>query len=122
MGFEHVRYKHGQYEYGKDVFFLKLSKFGFLRYCVAQVKAGDISGSSGGLIDKLIDQSRDAFEMPVEGAGQAKQYYISEFYIIASGKISENAVKKINRKIDKHLIGSIHFLDRNDIENLVHKF
>jgi hypothetical protein len=122
MGFEHVRYNHGQYEYGKDVLFSELNKFGFPRYCVAQVKAGDISGGSGGLVDKLIAQSRDAFGMQVEGAGQARQYYISEFYIIASGKISENAVKKINNKIDKHLMESIHFLDRNDIENLAHKF
>jgi hypothetical protein len=112
MGFDHVRYNHGSLEYGRDISFSEQNRFGNVRHCAAQVKAGNIRGGSGALIDTVIAQIDDAFSMPVEGAGQSKRYYIAEFYII----------EKINEKIDNRLIGSIYYLDRSDIECLVQKF
>lgn len=122
MGFQHVRYNHGTTEFGRDVLFSELDRFGNSRRCAAQVKVGDISGGASSLIDTIIAQIDDAFSMPVQGPGQAKNYHISELFIIISGKISENAVRKINEKIDKKLSGSVFFIDRDDIEWLAKKY
>lgn len=121
MGYCHVRHNHGPKEYGRDILFSEIDKFGNFRRLAAQIKAGDIGGGANSLIDTIISQIDDAFSMPVEGPCQSKSYYISEFFIVASGKISENAIKKINSKIDSRLIGSINFVDRDDIEWLVRK-
>lgn len=122
MGFEHVRYNHGASEFGKDILFSERDKFSNIRYCAAQVKAGNISGESGSIIDKLISQIDDSFSIAVEGAGQQKQYNISDLYIIASGNISANAVKKINSKLDSKIRGSVFFVDKNDLGWLARKY
>ena len=122
MGFQHVRYNHGTTEFGRDILFSELDRFGNSRRYAAQVKAGDIRGGANSLIDAIIAQIDDAFSMPVQGPGQAKNYHISELFIITSGKISENAVKKINEKIDRKLSGSVFFIDRDDIEWLAKKY
>ncbi len=121
MGFMHVRYNHGPSEYGRDILFSELDKIGNIRRIAAQVKAGDIKGGANSLIDTIIAQIDDAFSMPVQGAGQSKTYHISEMLIISSGKISENAIKKINSKIDQRLSGSVFFIDRDDLDWLIKK-
>lgn len=121
MGFMHVRYNHGPSEYGRDILFSELDKLGNIRRLAAQVKAGDIKGGANSLIDTITSQIDDAFSMPVQGAGQSKTYHISDMLIISSGKISENAIKKINSKIDSRLSGSVFFIDRDDLDWLIKK-
>jgi hypothetical protein len=119
LGFNFVKYNHGRSEYGRDVLFSELDRFGRVRHYAAQVKAGDISASNGTLLNTLIAQIDDAFAMPVSGAGRSKDYYISEVYVICSGKITEGAVQRLNQKMDPRLAGSVHFLDRADLEDLM---
>ncbi len=121
MGFMHVRYNHGPSEYGRDILFSEPDKLGNIRRLAAQVKAGDIKGGANSLIDTIIAQIDDAFSMPVQGPGQSKTYHISDMLIISSGKISENAIKKINSKIDQRLSGSVFFIDRDDLDWLIKK-
>jgi hypothetical protein len=122
MGFQSVRYNHGVNEFGRDVLFADLDKFSTVRHYAAQVKAGDISASNGTLLNQLIAQIDDAFSMPVKGPGRSKHFHISEIYIICSGKITTGAIERLNQKIDSRLVGSVHFLDFDDIEHLAKSY
>ena len=44
MGFIDVKYNHSKGEFGKDVTFSEINKFGVRRNYGVQVKAGDLSG------------------------------------------------------------------------------
>lgn len=122
LGFGSVRYNHGVNEFGRDVLFSELDKFGRIRHCAAQVKAGDIAASNGVLLGTLLTQIDDAFAMPVMGPGKSKQFNISEVLVICSGRITEGAVQRLNQKLDPRLVGSVHFLDRDDIEYFAKAF
>ncbi|RQP23171.1 hypothetical protein DZC73_18830 [Albitalea terrae] len=117
-GYDHVRYNHGISERGKDVLFSEIDKFGRIRHCAAQVKAGDLSQSNATLLNALLNQIDDAFSLPVRGPGQNEQYYIADLYIVVSGKITSEAIERLNGKLDRRLIGSVHFFDRSHIESL----
>ena len=118
MGFQGVRYNHGVSEYGRDVIFSELDRFSNIRHCAAQVKAGNINASNGTLLNQLLVQIDDAFAMPVRGPGRNKNFYISEVFIVCSGKISDGAVERLNKKLDPRLWGSVHFLDLDDVVHL----
>ena len=64
MGFTDVKYNHSKREFGKDLTFSEMNKFGVRRNYGVQVKAGDLSGEAGSEIDKIIAQIEDAFSMP----------------------------------------------------------
>lgn len=122
MGFSFVRYSHGKKEYGKDFTFSELSPFGHYRHYGLQAKAGDISGGANSAIDGLIGQINDAFAMPYYEVGSKDPRYISTFIIAISGKFTENARDKIVEKTPKGLVGSVYFLDREYISELVERY
>ena len=122
MRFSFVRYTHGKREYGKDFTFSELSPFGHYRHYGLQAKAGDISGGVNSAIDGLLGQINDAFAMPYYEVGSKDPRYISTFIIAISGKFTENAREKIVEKMPKGLIGSVYFLDRENIFELVERF
>lgn len=64
----------------------------------------------------------DAFEIPFVLKNENEQSYISELYIIISGRFTSNAKEKIRYKISKGIYGAVHFLDKEDIENLIVKY
>jgi hypothetical protein len=122
MGFVSVRYTHGTREYGKDFTFSELTPFGHFRHYGLQAKAGDVSGGVNAAIDELLGQIADAFSMPYYELGSKDPRYISTFIIAISGRFTENAREKIVEKIPKGLIGSVYFLDRERIAELVERF
>jgi Restriction endonuclease len=122
MGFVSVRYTHGKKEYGKDFTFSELTPFGHFRHCGLQAKAGDVSGGVNAAIDELLGQIADAFSMPYYELGSKDPRYISTFIIAISGRFTENAREKIIEKMPKGLIGSVYFLDRERIAELVERF
>ena len=121
MDFDDVRYNHGPKEYGRDILFSEFTKFAVKRRYAVQVKAGNVSGGNSSLVDTIVSQINDAFAMPVRGPGLSKQFRISDMLVIISGKFSDNAIEKINSKLNDVLIGSVNFLDRDDVEWLVRK-
>ncbi|CAK2523148.1 Restriction endonuclease [Vibrio crassostreae] len=121
IGYNHVRFNHGPREFGKDILLSETTKLFNTRHISVQVKAGNVSGKAGPLVDTLVSQIRDSFEVPVCGPGMSKQFKISEVYVVISGKYSENAKEKINAKINNAFMASIYFLDREDIEWLTKK-
>jgi hypothetical protein len=122
MGFVFVRYTHGKREYGKDFTFSELTPFGHFRHYGLQAKAGDVSGGVNAAIDELLGQIADAFSMPYYELGSKDPRYISTFIIAISGRFTENAREKIVEKMPKGLIGSVYFLDRERIAELVERF
>ncbi|MBD5498531.1 MAG: hypothetical protein HDR11_12360 [Lachnospiraceae bacterium] len=89
---------------------------------ILQVKVGNIDGGVNSQIDNIIYQIKDAFEIPFVFKNENKQSYISELYIIISGRFTSNAKEKIRYKISKGIYGAVHFLDKEDIESLIVKY
>lgn len=122
MGFLSVRYTQGAREFGKDFTFSELTPFGFLRHYGLQAKADDVSGNVNSSIDELVGQADDAFKMPYIEIGSTEPRYISTFVIAISGRFTSNAKEKIVHKVPKGLHGSILFLDRESILELVERY
>jgi hypothetical protein len=122
MGFMFVRYTHGKREYGKDFTFSELTPFGHYRHYGLQAKAGDISGGVNAAIDELLGQINDAFAIPYYEIGSKEPRYVSTFTIAISGKFTENAREKMVEKMPKGLIGSVYFLDRERLTELVERY
>ncbi len=122
MSFSFVRYTHGSKEYGKDFTFSELTSFGNYRHYGLQAKAGNISGRVNSQIDELIGQLDDAFKMPFYEIGSNEKHYISTFIIAISGSFTENSREKIVEKIPKGVIGSVYFLDKYRIFELIERY
>lgn len=121
MNSKKIYYSHGQDEYGKDFIFSEIDKFGnYINYGM-QVKAGDINGKVNGQIDELIGQLDDAFKMPFKRANELPSF-ISFFYIVISGRFTENAKEKLKNKVSRQLIGSVYILDKERIMELLAKY
>ncbi|MFZ6664632.1 hypothetical protein [Peijinzhouia sedimentorum] len=121
MNFSFVHYNHGKKEYGKDFTFKEMDKFGQIRNYGMQVKAGDVSGKVNSTIDEILGQITDAFSMPFYDVNSKSPQYISSFVVAISGKFTENSKEKIMHKINKGLIGSVYFLDKEMIIELIEK-
>lgn len=122
MGFLQLRYTHGKKEYGKDFTFSEMTPFGDLRHYGLQAKAGNVSGGVNAAIEEIIGQINDAFSMPYLELGSKDDRYISTFIVAISGRFTENAREKIVNKIPKGLTGSVYFLDRERLLELVQRF
>lgn len=115
LGLKKVKYNHGSDEFGKDIIYQFKDKFRNVLYGGAQVKHGDISGSSNGDVEMILSQIDDAFKLPfTELGGTNDVCYISELLIICSGKYKKNAKAKIKSKLSKGI--NVKFIDGNDIE------
>lgn len=120
MRFLNVRYTHGTREYGKDFTFSEMTAFGDFRHYGLQAKAGDIRGGVNSEIDELLGQLSDSFSMPYYGVGSMEPRYISVFIIAISGRFTDNAKEKIVHKMPRGLTGSVYFLDKESILELIH--
>ncbi|MEM2995796.1 MAG: restriction endonuclease [Candidatus Bathyarchaeia archaeon] len=119
MGFVDVKYNHGKREFGKDITFSEIDRFGVRRNYGVQVKAGDLSGEAGAEIDKIIAQIEDAFSMPYVDITSREKRYISDIIIAISGRFTENAKDKI---IEKTNWRNLYFLDIDKIQELLAQY
>ena len=122
MHFTSIRYTQGDHEYGKDFTFSEVTPFGAMRHYGLQAKAGDITGEVNSAIDQIVGQADDAFMMPYYDLSSAEPRYISTFVVAASGRFTANAREKIINKIPRGLHGSMLFLDRESILELVGRY
>lgn len=93
-----------------------------MRHYGLQAKAGDVSGEVNSAIDELVGQADDAFKMPYYDLTSADPRYISTLLIAISGRFTSNAKEKIVYKISRGLHGSLLFLDRESILELVDRY
>jgi hypothetical protein len=117
--FRSVRYTQGAREYGKDFTFSEMTPFGVLRHYGLQAKAGDVSGEVNSAVDELVGQADDAFKMPYLDVSSSEERFISTFIVAISGRFTANAKEKIARKVPRGLHGSLLFLDREAILELI---
>ena len=119
LGFQNVRYNHGNREFGKDILFHRYTEFCEIEHWAVQTKLGDISGEAGSLIDKILHQIDDGFKMPFHDSTSRMQQRISKFAIITSGKFTKNAIEKICEKIENHAArNNVVFIDGERLETL----
>ena len=119
MQFVSVKYTQGDREYGRDFTFSEMTAFGAMRHYGLQAKAGDITGEVNSSIDQIVGQADDAFKTPHYDLSSAEPRYISTFVVAASGRFTANAREKIIQKVPRGLHGSMLFLDRESILELV---
>jgi hypothetical protein len=119
MGFIDVKYNHSKREFGKDVTFSEIDKFGVRRNYGVQVKVGDLSGEAGAEIDKIIAQIDDAFKIPYIDTTSKERRYISDLIIGISGRFTNNAEDKIIEKVHQR---NIYFLNIDKIQELLTKY
>jgi len=107
MGFTQVRLRHGTDEYGKDITFCEKSALSSTFYAVV-AKVGNISGQSGKKRDEetvmtIEDQVKQAFDMPIEDVTQDAHPHrsVNKVLVWTTGKIYNNAQKRIVEKLDK---------------------
>lgn len=119
MGFNDVHYNHGKREFGKDITFSEIDKFGVRRNYGVQVKAGDLSGEVQSDLDKIIAQIDDAFTIPFLEVTSREQRYISNLIIAVSGRFTDNAKDKIMAKV---AVRTVYFFDIEKVEELLTKY
>ena len=122
MKFLVVRDTHGVREYGRDFTFSELTPFGTMRHYGLQAKAGDVAGGVNSAIDEIVGQADDAFRMPYYDIASAEPRYISTFVVAISGRFTSNAREKIVNKVSRGVHGSLLFLDRESILELVDRY
>ena len=119
MGFVDVKYNHGKREFGKDVTFSEIDKFGVRRNFGVQAKAGDLSGEAGAEIDQIIAQIEDAFTMPYINTTSREKRFISDLIVAISGRFTDNAKDKIIEKANRR---NLYFLDIDKIQELLTQY
>lgn len=122
MGFLAVHYTQGAREYGKDFTFSELSPFGHLRHYGLQAKAGNVSGEVNSAIDELVGQADDAFRMPYYDIASTEPRFISTLVVAISGRFTANAKDKIVNKVPRGEHGSLLFLDREAVMELLNRY
>jgi len=122
MQFLDVKFTHGTREYGKDFTFSELTSFGNLRHFALQAKAGNIRGNVNSEIDEIVGQLDDAFSIPYFEITANEERTINTFIVAISGYFTDNAKDKIAHKVPKNLRGSVYFLDKDKILELIEKY
>ncbi len=118
LGFLMVTHSHGSEEQGKDFFFADLDRFEHLRLYAGQVKVGNI-GAGDVELDKLLNQARRCFRVPIRDHKNAEDRRISAVYVMASGKISEKAKQYVAGHCRSEPFGeNVYFLDGEYLEHV----
>jgi hypothetical protein len=89
LGFFTVVNYHGVQEYGRDLIFAEIDRFGHIRYHGLQAKYESSIGKSDshGLVQDCLESFANPFKHPQTGASER----ISTFYAVNGGDISEPA-------------------------------
>ena len=113
---ENLRYRHGNIEFGKDFTFSYTNPLNQRINVGLQAKWGDVKGASKSVMKEIVDQIRIAFSVPYKNKPDGQELYLNELYIVCSGKYRNNAIKIIERTLEKNY--NVHFLDGSDIADL----
>ena len=108
LGFSVVVNYHGTQEFGKDLIFAEIDRFGQIRYHGLQAKYATSIGlkDSSGLIDDCDQALANPFRHPHTGATER----ISTFYAINGGDISEQGGTNFFNRLTRYG-GNVRLLD-----------
>ncbi len=120
MGFHGIAHVHGTREFGKDFVFSEMTKFGFIRYCAAQVKHDEkIKQTQGSKITELVEQIRQAFSVPFTLPDSPRERHVSAVYVFNSGEITEGAKDHLLQELTRERFGdNVHVFDGDRLETL----
>jgi hypothetical protein len=118
MGFVQVAYVHGTQEFGKDLVFTEVDRFGHHRHMAVQAKHVE-KLNDGQLVTKLADQVKQAFLIPYKLVTTIpEERRVSAVYLFNSGAITHNAQQIIRHYVDEHLRPNVFFYDGDQLETL----
>lgn len=111
LGFSLIARYHGTREFGKDVVFAELDRFGQVRYHALQAKYLPSIGLSDAR--SLIDDCKQAFENPFTHPSTGQTERISCFYAANAGSFSDQARESYFNAVQNPFGGSVALLDGN---------
>jgi hypothetical protein len=109
LGFTLIAYYGGSREFGKDVVFGEVDRFGHIRYHGLQAKYVARIGLSDAR--SLIDDCRQAFENPFRHPTTGQRERITCFCVVNGGTFSEPARESIFNAIEAPFGGHVTLLD-----------
>lgn len=89
LGYSIVTEYHGQREFGKDLVFGEIDRFGEVSYHGLQAKYQESIGQSDS--EKLIEDCRQAFRSPFQHPNTGAEQRICTFLVANAGNIADNA-------------------------------
>ena len=117
LGFLSVAELHGSQEFGKDFVFAEVDRFGQMRYYGCQAKH-ERSIRQGAMVDGLLSQIRQMFEISFALPNSAMVHHISAVYVFNDGEITANAQTQIRGLLRREHYGdNAHFLDGQRLED-----
>jgi len=116
LGFTLIADYHGTREFGKDVVFGEVDRFGHIRYHGLQAKYVESLSLSGS--QSLIDDCRQAFDNPFRHPNTGQRERIACFYIVNGGTFSEVARENIFNAVDAPFGGHVALLDGHAVLSL----
>jgi len=94
----HVEITHGSNEYGKDLVLVDAD--GLSERVVAfVVKVGRVSGKSGGIVDQVASQVRQAIRHPAKLQSVIEPKEVKQVYVVVAGTVTSNAAERINAEV-----------------------
>ena len=110
LGYSIIAEHHGQREFGKDLVFGEIDRFGEVAYHGLQAKYQDSIRQSD--MEKLIDDCRQAFRRPFRHPNTGAEHRISTFVVANAGSIAHNARDNFFRAAtDAEHGGAVKMLD-----------
>jgi len=118
LGYVLVTHTHGAGEQGKDFIFADFDRFEHIRYYAVQAKVGSIRAGNIEL-DNLLNQVKRCFSVRIQGYKGADEQRVSSVYILASGKISDEARRYITGYChSEHYGENVYYLDGDRLDHL----
>ncbi len=109
LGFSIVVEYHGSQEFGKDLVFGEIDRFGLVSYHGLQAKYTDSIGQSDS--NGLVEDCREAFNNPFRHPNTGAEERISSFLVTNGGSISPNARTNFFNALNTPHGGHIRMLD-----------
>lgn len=116
LGFSLVVNYHGHAEFGKDLIFAELDRFGHVRYHGLQAKyKASISLNE---VDELIKDCKQAFVNPFTHPQTGSEERISSFYAVNGGSLGTEAVEHFFNSLLPLYGGNVRLLQAKDLLTL----
>ncbi len=116
LGFVMVANYHGTHEFGKDVVFAEIDRFGHVQYHGLQAKYVASIGLSGA--GELIEDCKQAFNNPFRHPHTGTDERISSFYVVNGGSISEPAQQQYFNSLISQYGANVRLLDGKSLISL----
>lgn len=116
LGFSIVVNYHGAREFGKDVVFGEIDRFGHVVYHGMQVK--HVESVSLTASEDLVLDAKQAFANPFKHPQKGNEERVSTFYAVNAGSIAEQAQTHFFNSLSNPFGGNVRLIDGKGLLNL----